>query len=96
MSAPEPRRSAALIFAAFVVLAVAVAFILGHLSGRWAFARHYAVQNAVQSVHDRDCQQTPETSEILIAEDVRQVLSIVCKSLQDKGMPLAGLEPTTH
>jgi hypothetical protein len=92
MSAPEPRRSAALIFAAFVVLAVAVAFILGHLSGRWAFARHYAVQ----SVHDRDCQQSPETSEILIAEDVRQVLSIVCKSLQDKGMPLAGLEPTTH
>jgi hypothetical protein len=54
------------------------------------------VQNAVQLVHDRDCQQSPETSEILIAEDVRQVLSIVCKSLQDKGMPLVGLEPTTH
>jgi integrase len=55
-----------------------------------------AVQNAVQSVHDRDCQQSPKMPEVPIAEDVRQVLSIVCKSLQDKGMPLVGLEPTTH
>jgi len=49
MPTHDPRRSAALVFAAFVVLTVAVAFVLGHLSGRWAVARHYA-----RFSHDED------------------------------------------
>ena len=52
-----------------------------------------ALQNAVQSAAVSDCQEGAETTQALANQGFRQVLSIVCKSLQDNRLPPRGLEP---
>src|SRR5262249_37837408 len=52
-----------------------------------------AVQNAVQSAHAGVCQEGPEMNKAPVARGFRHILSIVCKSLQDNGLPPRGLEP---
>jgi len=42
MPAPEHRRHTRLLFAAFIICSLACAFAIGHLTGRWTMARHYA------------------------------------------------------
>jgi integrase len=55
-----------------------------------------AVQKAVQSAVDSDCQESPETHKALANKGLVQILSTVVNRLQQAGVPLVGLEPTTH
>ena len=49
-----------------------------------------ALQNPVQSAAVGDCQEVTEKQKAPENRGLLQVLSTVCKSLQDKGLPLVG------